>query len=125
MNSRFLRLNFLMACCCTMMIASAASTGLAQDEGQPKKAAEATTDDLAGATTDDDKEVRTYVKQIEPGVKVLGVASRFAEVGQSSSFDSSPDGSQLAFASSSKIKFFDLEENKVTDTIGEKGEHYQ
>ena len=119
MNSRFLRFNFLMACCCTMMIASAASIGLAQ-ESQSKKA----TDDQTSTTNVDDKELRTFVKQIEPGVRVLGVASRFAEIGQSSSFDSSPDGSQLVFASGNKIKFFDLEENEITDTIGEDGENY-
>ncbi len=65
-----------------------------------------------------------FAKEVEPGVLVIGKTHRFAEVGNCNSFAVSPDGKTL-ICSGSKVKFFDLEENVVTDEIGESGESYQ
>ncbi len=64
------------------------------------------------------------VKEIEPGVLLIGKTHRFAEVGDCDSFAVSPDGKTLICAGS-KIKFFDLDENVVREEIGKDGEHYQ
>lgn len=62
--------------------------------------------------------------EIEPGVVVFGKPHRFTDVGNCQSFDSSPDGRTLVFASG-QLKLFDLVENKVVDEIGEPREYYQ
>ena len=63
-------------------------------------------------------------QEIEPGVVVFGQPNRFAEVGSSQGFDSSPDGRTLIFASS-KIKFFDLIDNKIIAEVGEPQEYFR
>ncbi len=87
-----------------------------------KKSGIVSAEDVKKAAADADKP--KLRNEIEPGVVVYGRPHRFAEVGAANSFDSSPDGRTLVFPGS-KIKFFDLEDNKVTDEIGEDGEHYQ
>ena len=87
-----------------------------------KKSGIVSAEDVKKAAADADKP--KLRNEIEPGVVVYGRPHRFAEVGAATSFDSSPDGRTLVFPGS-KIKFFDLEDNKVTDEIGENGEHYQ
>ena len=118
MANQFLRFSIVLVFCFLFV----PSLVLAQDESPESKR-----DSKKAATTkkSDDGDTKDYVKQIEPGVKVFGVASRFAAVGSASAFDSSPDGRNLVFATSSKIKFFDLQENKITDSLGEPNEYYQ
>lgn len=85
-----------------------------------------TTDEASTAKkiiTTGDTRTDDFRQELEPGVVVYGKSHRFAEVGQCQGFDSSPDGRTLVFATS-KLKFFDLEENKVTDTAGKASEHY-
>lgn len=105
-------------CCCFLLTTVCIGQEKGEDEKRESKK-------RSGYGKVDDGDSQSFVSEVEPGVKVFGVASRFAEVGICSSFDSSPDGGQLIFASGSKVKFFDLKENKVTDSIGEDRESYQ
>ena len=93
-----------------------------KSQDQDEQSAIISAEDAAKKATNESKPQMR--KQIERGVVVYGRPHRFAEVGNAGSFDNSPDGRTLAFAGG-KVKFFDLEDNEVTDEIGESGEHYQ
>lgn len=81
--------------------------------------------DKAYKTASEQIELEEKLKtEIEPGVFVVGKAHRFAEVGDCDSFSLSPDGKTIA-CSGSRIKLFDLEADKVRETVGEEGETYQ
>lgn len=68
-----------------------------------------------GQDTQDD----IWVERPEAGVKLYGKANRFSAVGNTSSFDSSPDGKTLAFVAGA-VKLFDLEANKVIKKLDPK-----
>ena len=88
----------------------------AQEKAKPEKAYQSA-QDLAEST-------KSLKKEIRPGISVIGKAHRFAELGDCDSFSLSPDGRTLA-CSGSPIKLFDLEEDKIRETVGEEGEFYR
>ncbi|MEM7784204.1 MAG: hypothetical protein AAF623_12685, partial [Planctomycetota bacterium] len=65
-----------------------------------------------------------FRKQVEPGVVIYGMKNRFSDVGSVTGFDSSPDGRTLAFATAFGIKMFDLETDRVIETIDSDGAHF-
>ena len=65
-----------------------------------------------------DAESGEWVTDVEPGIKRYGKMPKFAKVGHSNSFDVSPDGQTIAFASGA-VKFWDIEKEKVRETIGD------
>ena len=64
------------------------------------------------------------IQQIESGITVYGKKNRFAAIGSATSFDNSPDGRTLAFASGN-IKLFDLDENRIIETLGETSDFFR
>ena len=115
--AKFFRANLcLLLGMVTVTLASLSLTVAAQDEAKADKAYKTASEQTESAAK--------LKKEIEPGIFVIGKAHRFAEVGDCDSFSLSPDGKTLA-CSGGQIKLFDLEENKIRETVGEEGESYQ
>ena len=111
---------------CLIACAPSLATAVGQqDESAAKPAVEQAPNSKPARSNDELADASEPMRQeVAPGVVVYGRANRFAEIGNSQTFDYSPDGRTLVFASS-KIKFFDLIENKVIGEVGEPGEYYQ
>ncbi len=59
----------------------------------------------------------SFVKEIEPGVKLYGTVSEFSEVGSTNAFDIDPNGGKIAFALAQEVKIWDIEKGKVVEKI--------
>ena len=113
---KFYRANF-----CLLLGVMATLYGLLSLEAGAQEKAKT---DKAYKTASEQTQFEEQLKtEIEPGVFVVGKAHRFAEVGDCDSFSLSPDGKSIA-CSGNPIKLFDLQENAVRKTVGEKGETY-
>ena len=110
------KLGLLLGLVILVALASCPLNVAAQDKDGADKAYKTAADQTGSAAE--------LKKTIEPGVFVIGKAHRFAEAGDCDSFSLSPDGKTLA-CSGGQIKLFDLEENKIRETVGEEGEHYR
>lgn len=69
--------------------------------------------DVACAQQEANENDRELVTEIAPGIKRYGQIPKLIEVGQSYLFEVAPDGETLVFCSSKKLKFWDIESNKV------------
>ena len=64
----------------------------------------------------------SFVTELGPGKKLYGRTPEFAEIGNASMFDLSPDGQKIAFMSSKGIRFWDIEKKKLDDSsTGDRG----
>lgn len=66
---------------------------------------------------DTEQSDNSWVTEVKPGIKRYGLASEFAEVGQTQSFAISPDGETIAFTGHQKIMFWDLTAKKVREEV--------
>ena len=73
--------------------------------------------DAAVAQKEKQSESDAWFTTVKPGIKRYGKIPEFAEVGQSQSFEVSPDAETLIFVSGQKLKFWDIEAGKVREEI--------
>ncbi len=72
---------------------------------------------LAQKESDRRKDSDDWMRQVEPGVYVIGRRNKYADVGNCTSFAVSPDARTIVFGSTTHLKFWDEEKSRIEHAV--------